>query len=108
PVALGEERPPDRRRHHAPGHRPDLRLPRAAEAEHPPLVAGADPGRLAVLGLAAGPRGVVRPRHPQGTARPQPRPLRAPLGAPLVQALAARAPALAPDHPPPSPRPLRP
>ena len=32
--------------------------------------------RLALLGLAAGPRRVVRARHPQGPPRPQPRPRR--------------------------------
>ena len=70
-------------------------FPSLMKCEHPALAAGPDPGRLALLGLAAGARGVVRTRHPQGPARAQPRPVGPALGAALVQAVRAGRPAVA-------------
>src|SRR6185437_15225090 len=60
PPVVDPPRPPDRLRDH-PGRRPPAPgLPRPPDAEHSPLVLAADRARLAVLGLAAGPRRVVR------------------------------------------------
>src|SRR5262249_30834891 len=90
PAALDPPRLADRLRNDPPGDRPDRDVPVPAEAEHPPLAAGPDPGRLGLLGLAAGPRRVVRARHPQGVASAQPRPVGPALGTALVQAVGAQ------------------
>ena len=77
------------------GRRAHRLFPGSDEPEHPALAPGPDPGGLALLGLAAGTGGVVRPRHSQGPAGAQPRPLGPALGAALVQADRAGRPAAA-------------
>ena len=95
PAALEPPRPADRLRHDAVRHRPHRADPLVPALEHPALAAAADRAGLALLGLAAGPRRVVREAHPQGPARAQPRPVRPALGAALVQAERAGGPAAA-------------
>ncbi len=63
--------------------------------QHSPVVPGPDPGGLALLGMAAGTRRVVRAGHPQGIARAQPRPDGPEMGVALVQAIRAGWPAAA-------------
>ena len=54
--------------------------------QDPSLAARSDPGGMALLGLAADPGGMVRPRYSQGSARAQPRSVGAAVGATVVQA----------------------
>ena len=66
PSALDPPRPPDRLRHDPGGRRLDRAVPQPPKLVAAPLADRPAGRRVALLGMAAGPRRVVRPRHPQG------------------------------------------
>ena len=73
-------------RHELGGHRADRPVPEDCEGRASCPGSWSRSGRLALLGLAAGARRVVRPRYSQGPARLEPRSVGPALGAALVQA----------------------